>query len=30
MLNDRQKKFADYFIECGNATEAARKAGYKE
>lgn len=30
MLNDRQKAFADYFIECGNATEAAIKAGYKK
>ena len=28
-MNDRQKKFADYYIECGNATEAARRAGYK-
>lgn len=27
-MNDRQKAFADYYIECGNATEAARKAGY--
>ena len=29
-LNPKQKAFADYYIECGNATEAARKAGYKE
>ena len=29
-MNDRQKAFADYYIECGNATEAARKAGYKQ
>lgn len=29
MLNARQKAFADYYIECGNATEAAIKAGYK-
>ena len=29
MLNTRQKAFADYYIECGNATEAAIKAGYK-
>ncbi len=28
-MNDRQKAFADYYIECGNATEAARKAGYR-
>lgn len=26
----KQKAFADYYIECGNATEAARKAGYSE
>ena len=25
-----QKKFADYYLECGNATEAAKKAGYSE
>lgn len=30
MLTPKQKAFADYFIECGNATEAARKAGYSE
>lgn len=29
-MNDRQRAFADYFIECGNATEAARRAGYSE
>lgn len=29
-LNSRQKAFADYFIECGNATESAKKAGYSE
>ena len=29
-LTPRQKAFADYYIECGNSTEAARKAGYKE
>lgn len=28
-MNDRQKAFADYYIECGNATEAARKARYR-
>ena len=30
MLTPNQKAFADYFIECGNASEAARKAGYSE
>lgn len=29
MLNERQKAFADYYLEYGNATEAAIKAGYK-
>ena len=29
-LTPRQKAWCDYFIECGNATEAARKAGYKD
>ena len=29
-MNDKQKAFADYYIECGNATEAARRAGYKQ
>ncbi|MCI5874059.1 MAG: terminase small subunit [Clostridiales bacterium] len=29
-LTIKQKAFADYYIECGNATEAARKAGYSE
>ena len=29
-MNPRQKAFADYYIETGNATEAAVKAGYKE
>lgn len=29
-LTPRQKAFAEYYIECGNCTEAARKAGYKE
>ena len=27
-LTPRQKAFADYYIELGNATEAARRAGY--
>ena len=29
MLTAKQKAFADYYIECGNAAEAYRKAGYK-
>ena len=29
-MNERQKAFADYYIECGNVTEAAIKAGYAE
>lgn len=28
-LTPKQRAFADYYIEIGNATEAARKAGYK-
>lgn len=28
-LTPKQKAFADYYIELGNATEAAKKAGYK-
>lgn len=28
-LTPKQRAFADYYIECGNATEAARRAGYK-
>lgn len=28
-MTPRQKAFADYYIQTGNATEAARKAGYK-
>lgn len=28
MLTPKQKAFADYYIECSNASEAARKAGY--
>lgn len=27
-LTPKQQAFADYYIECGNASEAARKAGY--
>ncbi|MBO7669726.1 MAG: terminase small subunit [Oscillospiraceae bacterium] len=29
-LTPRQRAFADYYIETGNATEAARRAGYKD
>ncbi len=29
-LNERQKAFVDYYIQIGNATEAAIKAGYSE
>lgn len=29
-LTEKQLKFADYFLEMGNATEAAIKAGYSE
>ena len=28
-MTPRQKAFADYYIKTGNASEAARKAGYK-
>lgn len=28
-LTPKQKTFADFYIETGNASEAARKAGYK-
>lgn len=27
-MNERQKKFAEYLLACGNRTEAARRAGY--
>lgn len=30
MITPKQKAFADYYIECGNQTEAARRAGYKK
>ena len=26
----RQRAYCEYYIECGNATEAARRAGYKD
>ena len=29
-LNPRQKKFAEYYAQSGNAAESARKAGYSE
>lgn len=29
-LTPKQKVFADEYLICGNATEAARKAGYKQ
>ena len=29
-LTEKQKRFADYFIETGNGTEAAIKAGYSK
>ena len=29
-LSEKQKRFADYYIETGNATESARRAGYKQ
>ena len=28
MLTPNQKAFADYFVECGNGSEAAKRAGY--
>lgn len=29
-LNMRQRKFAEYYAQSGNATESARKAGYSD
>ena len=29
-LTEKQKRFVDYYIETGNATEAAKRAGYSE
>lgn len=29
-LTEKQERFIDYYIETGNATEAARRAGYSE
>lgn len=28
-MTPRQRAWCDYYIECGNATEAAKRAGYK-
>lgn len=28
-LTEKQKRFADYYVETANATEAAKRAGYK-
>jgi phage terminase small subunit len=28
-VNEQQKRFADYYVETGNATEAYKRAGYK-
>lgn len=29
-MNERQKKFAEFLLACGNRTQAARKAGYSD
>nr|DAI28870.1 MAG TPA: terminase small subunit [Caudoviricetes sp.] len=29
-LTEKQQRFVDFYIETGNASEAARKAGYSE
>jgi phage terminase small subunit len=29
-LNDRQRKFAEYYAQCGNVVQSAIKAGYSE
>lgn len=29
-MNERQRRFAEYYAACGNAAEAARHAGYSE
>ncbi|WP_443721316.1 terminase small subunit [Ruminococcus callidus] len=29
-LTERQRKFAEYYVQCGNATQSAVKAGYSE
>jgi phage terminase small subunit len=28
-LSEKQKRFIDYYVETGNATEAAKRAGYR-
>ena len=30
ILNEMQKRFADYYLETGNATESAKRAGYSK
>lgn len=29
-LTEKQRRFVDYYVETGNKTEAAKKAGYSE
>lgn len=29
-VNERQKRFAEYYAQCGNAAHSARQAGYSE
>ena len=29
-LTEKQRRFVDYYIELGDATKVARKAGYKQ
>lgn len=29
-MTERQKKFAEFYAQCGNAAESARKAGYSK
>lgn len=29
-MNERQKRFAEYYAQCGNAAESAKKAGYSD
>lgn len=29
-LTERQERFVDHYVDCGNGAEAARKAGYSE
>lgn len=29
-MNQRQRKFTEFYIQCGNASEAAKKSGYSE